>query len=251
MDELYLYKKFDFNLFEFNRYHMSDFTKTPIIRHYFACLINGRAEIRTKDKVLYLEPNEVFYIPKGLKYQSQWFGENGKEIKFYSLGFELSPIDKTFDLQKIDCTGQARVLFDELCSEIYSSKRNIGKLYYFFELVADSMKTVDKSHTNPIVDQAIRIMTENPNMKISDVARSCNVSEPGIYSLFRKHLGKTPNEVRNKILCDKAVLLLMTTNKSVQEISDMLGFSSTSYFRKILKAHTGKTAREIRKQTEF
>ncbi|MBE6762725.1 MAG: AraC family transcriptional regulator, partial [Ruminococcaceae bacterium] len=65
------------------------------------------------------------------------------------------------------------------------------------------------------------------------------------------HLDKTPNQFRNEILCEKAISLLTTTNKSVQEISDTLNFSSTSYFRKILKAHTGKTPLEIRKKSDF
>jgi transcriptional regulator GlxA family with amidase domain len=45
--------------------------------------------------------------------------------------------------------------------------------------------------------------------------------------------------------------MLTTTNKSVQEISDILGFSSTSYFRKILKLYTDKTPLKIRKEAVF
>ncbi|MBQ4116900.1 MAG: helix-turn-helix domain-containing protein [Clostridia bacterium] len=55
---------------------------------------------------------------------------------------------------------------------------------------------------------------------------------------------------RCEILCEKAVTLLTTTDKSVQEISDMHGFSSTSYFRKILYRYTNNTPRDIRKKTE-
>ena len=41
------------------------------------------------------------------------------------------------------------------------------------------------------------------------------------------------------------------TDKKIEEISSMLNFSSSSYFRKILKQHTGKTPREIRKNRGF
>jgi len=88
-------------------------------------------------------------------------------------------------------------------------------------------------------------------MHVSRLARLCNVSESGIYLLFKRELNKTPNQVRLEILCQRAVSLLTTTNKSVQEISDTLGFSSTSYFRKILKANSGKTPLQIRKESEF
>ena len=45
--------------------------------------------------------------------------------------------------------------------------------------------------------------------------------------------------------------LLVTTDKKIEEIADMLNFSSGSYFRKVLKKHTGCTPREIRKSRAF
>lgn len=248
MKEADFFKSFCFNILSFNKYHLTDNSKTPIEHHYFGCLIEGNAKIKTPKTELILKPNEIFYIPKGLKYQSEWFGE---KIKFYSFGFKISPINKPFVLQKINCSEKAQEIFKELCEEISFSAKGIGKLYYFFGLIADGMKQTKKAHINPVIEKATEYMTDNPNLKIPDIARYCNVSAPSIYSLFKKHLNKTPNEVRNEILCEKAVSLLTTTNKSVQEISDTLNFSSTSYFRKILKAHTGKTPLKIRKEAAF
>ena len=48
-----------------------------------------------------------------------------------------------------------------------------------------------------------------------------------------------------------AVNLLSTTNRPVQQISDAAGFSSTSYFRKLLRKYTGKTPLQIRKESLF
>lgn len=251
MNELNFYKTFNFNIFEFNEYHLTDHTKSPVTNHYFGCLIKGTAKIKTKNEKLELKPNEIFYIPKGLKYQSFWFGENSGKVSFYSFGFEISPLNKHFALQKINCSRKEREIFDDLCKGITAKDKCIGKLYYFFEEVASGMKLSEKPHINPITEKAIEYLTENPNRKISDVAKHCNISEPNIYLVFKKNLNKTPNKARNEILCNKAVLLLTSSNKSVEEISDTLGFSSTSYFRKILKAHTGKTPLEIRKESEF
>ena len=108
-----------------------------------------------------------------------------------------------------------------------------------------------ETQLHPILDKATRYIFEHPNDRISAVAEHCNVSESGLYALFRKQLGKTPNDIRTEALCEKAVSLLTTTNKSVQEISDIVGFSSTSYFRKILRQQTGKTPLAIRKKAAF
>jgi len=44
---------------------------------------------------------------------------------------------------------------------------------------------------------------------------------------------------------------LLTTNKTVEEIASLINFSSASYFRKVLKKHTGSTPSEIRKNRGF
>jgi len=53
------------------------------------------------------------------------------------------------------------------------------------------------------------------------------------------------------VLCKKSIDLLQTTDLPIEEISGMMGFSSSSYFRKVLKEHTGKTPHEIRKDAEI
>lgn len=248
MNEANFHKQFSFNIFEFNNYHLTDNSRVPIPVHYFGCLIEGRAIIKTSKIELPLEPGEIFYIPKGLKYQSQWFGE---KVRFYSFGFETSPINKSFVLQKTSCCAKANEVFDELCKNIPFTEKGIGKLYYFFELVADGMTFDENASPNPTVAKAIECITDNPYIKTADVAKYCSVSEPTIYLLFKKHLHKTPNEVRLSIKCEKAIAMLTTTDKSVQEISDALNFSSTSYFRKIIKAHTDKTPMQLRKESIF
>lgn len=251
MNDIKFFNSFNFNIFKFDKYHLTDNTKNPVSTHFFGCVIKGSAKIISKNEKIILKPNEIFYIPKGLKYQSQWFPDDDGKMEFYSFGFEFSPIKKFLVLQKIDCTDKVRKLFDELCLEIPITHKGIGKLFYFFSEVANSMIQANSPNINPTIEKAIEYMSENPNNKISDIARLCNISESGIYTLFKRQLNKTPNDVRLEILCEKAVLLLKTTDKTVQEISDMLDFSSTSYFRKILKAYTNKSPLEIRKYSAF
>ncbi len=249
MNKSNFFKSFHFSIYSFQKYHLTDRTKTPNSCHFFACLIKGNGKIKTKDTELNLAPGEIFFIPKGLRYQSQWFREDGKEVKFFSFGFEFSPSAKSFDLQKVPCTDKAKEIFKELCEEIPTTEKGIGKLYCFFAEVSENMKETKSPHINPIVRKALEYIAENPTIRNSEIAKLCSISESGLYLIFKKHTGKTPNEIRLEVLCEKAILWLTTTNKSVQEISDTLNFSSTSYFRKVLKKFTGKTPREIRKNS--
>ena len=198
-----------------------------------------------------MQPGEIFYIPKGLHYQSHWYGDKAGKIEFYSFGFSHIPSPNAYILQKVPSTPQAADLFQQLCQEMSNRELAIGLLYHFFGLVAGQLRRADKPYRNPVVEEAVRFLEKNPSARCSQVARHCNISESAIYALFRKHTGKTPNDVRLQALCEKAIAQLSTTNRSVQEISDLLGFSSTSYFRKTLRKYTGKTPLEIRKESAF
>lgn len=94
-------------------------------------------------------------------------------------------------------------------------------------------------------------MRNTDDFTMKDVATHCKISESGLYPIFQKVFQKTPLEMKQEILCEKAVQLLTTTDLSVEEISNRLLFSSSSYFRKILRKYTGKTPREIRKESRY
>ncbi|MNY61206.1 DNA-binding transcriptional regulator AraC [compost metagenome] len=49
---------------------------------------------------------------------------------------------------------------------------------------------------------------------------------------------------------DKAKELLEITDKSVEQISDMLGYENKNYFGKLFKAHTGFVPNAYRGQTK-
>ena len=249
MNDINFCNGFRFRIFRFSHYHFTDHSKSPLLSHYFGCLSKGCAIIKSDRRELHLRPGEVFYIPKGLYYQSQWFGDAQDQIEFYSFGFDIAPSRESFILQKVACTQNAKLLFSELCDEIPFTEKGIGKLYRFFGEVAEGMKKEVNLH--PVIEKATGYIFSNPNARIPAVAAHCNMSESGIYALFKKQLGKTPNELRTEAQCEKAIGLLTTTNISVQQVSDILGFSSTSYFRKVLRKHTGKTPREIRNESAF
>ena len=102
--------------------------------------------------------------------------------------------------------------------------------------------------TDLVVNKASRFMEIDPHMPISEIARNCGMSESGLYAAFRQN-GTTPVDVRQRMLCEKAVTILLSTDMTVEGISEKLGFSTPAYFRRVLKKQLGKTPKEIRKST--
>ncbi len=253
MNSTNLYKTFYFNLLQFQKFHTYDCTKgTGAATNYIAKMIHGKGTIRAKHQTLYISEGDIFYIPQGLKYQSFWQADEHNHISWFSFGFDafLTPNNYSLPLQKIECNEKAKKLIDELCEDITVSYSSVGLLYQF---MGEASKTMQKDYHpySRITEKALEFMQKTAEYTMRDVAEYCGVSESGLYPIFQKVFKKSPLEMKQEILCEKAVQLLTTTDLPVETISNRLLFSSSSYFRKILKKHTGKTPREIRKDAFF
>ncbi len=240
------FNSFQFDLLQLEHNYAMQFDGRPY--YYLGKIISGKARITSAQNDLQLGEGDIFFIPKNLKYRSHWSTE-GNNIVFYSFGFSAIPVDvqADFQLQKLDCTAEEAALFHELEQNVQVSPISVGTLYRFLGKVFPKMTVLPKSKADIILDTAMEFMRSNQNYTMADVAHHCRVSECTLFLKFRKHLGKTPVEIRHQILAEKAEKLLISTDLSVEDISNSLGISSSSYFRKILKATTGKTPMQIRK----
>ena len=117
-------------------------------------------------------------------------------------------------------------------------------------MVLDDKERETVYHKN-ITELALEYMQTHPEYHMSDVADYWGISRTSLYELFKKAIDKTPVEIKQQMLCEKASELLMTTDLSVEEISSQLGFSSSAYFRKVFKKHLDKTPLDVRKNSQF
>ncbi len=216
-------------------------------------MLKGTARLNTNYYSIDVKEGDVFYIPMHTLYQSRWYGDANNEVEFYSLGFKLFPKEDTeeYMLQKLSLNEYENNLLNQITETLNIDCKNIGLLYTFLGTVSKKMKQNATVKNDENIRKAISFMNKNPNSSVNDIARYCSMSESGIYAMFKRVLNKTPVEIKHKILIDKACELLTTTDKSVEEISDTLGFSSSSYFRKIMKGVIGKSPKDIRKTTNF
>lgn len=230
-----------------NNHHTNKLSGAPW--HYFAYLKSGCCRIVSEERTIEMQAGDLFYIPKGLRYHSYWYAED--QANFLSFGFHYFPEYgcRQYPLQKIDCDKNVRALFQKIPTEQAADSLLWGLFYSAIAAVLPCMEYTPANSRTHVIEQAKQYMLQNTGCKTSDIAQHCLLSERALYRIFRAELGLTPNGLRQQILCEKAVHMLTTTDRSVQTVSDMLGFSSTSYFRKVLYKHTGKTPRAIRKNS--
>jgi len=250
MTDAQFYNCFCFRVLEFNKYHMTDHTKTAgSPKHYLGCLLEGSGKLCVRDQTIPLSVGQVFYIPKGQKYQSHWYPSESGSVKFYSYGFELVPEtqSKLYPMQPVTLSPEAQVLFQKLTASTQINCLSIGLLYSLWGIISQTMQEAPETSRNVIIKKALEYMHAQETYSVPDIAEYCGISSSGLYALFRQQLQKTPVEVKHEILIARATELLVTTDLTVEEISNRLAFSSPSYFRKVFKTQTRKHPLEYRK----
>ena len=80
----------------------------------------------------------------------------------------------------------------------------------------------------------------------ADVYRMSGYSPPVVIKQFKQHTGVTVQSYLVKLKVDWAILLLHTTDKTILEIAETLGYSSLSHFCKLFRAQTGETPGHFR-----
>ncbi len=247
MNRNILYNNFYFNKYHYKGYRYTDNTKgSPL--NYLACMLKGKCKIASIENTIEVNEGEAFYIPKGLPYESYWYGND--DISFLSFGFDrLDTSDKTqLKLQVIECSEALRDRIMQL-SVSDTSCKTLAEFYSIMSELLPVMEQKEIKRDELLLKKAIDYIEFNADCSVGDIARAVHISEPYVYVLFKKHLGTTPNDYRQKFICEKGRQLLLSTNKTVEEISEMLKISSASYLRKLLKKHIGMTPREIRKDS--
>jgi len=90
-------------------------------------------------------------------------------------------------------------------------------------------------------------MKKNDNYTIKELAEYCKMSEKRFESAFNKILGTSPLQVKQRIQAVKADTLLKTTDLSVEEIANVVGFYSTNQLRNVMKKRYDLLPKDIRK----
>lgn len=113
----------------------------------------------------------------------------------------------------------------------------------------DSSESYDATALNEHVQLALEYIEENysSSISLSDMASHSCCSEYHFSRLFKRTTGYSPYEYVVKYRVNKAKNLLKNTDKTVEEISEGVGFGSTSNFIRTFRELEGMTPLKYRK----
>ncbi len=181
---------------------------------------------------------------------------NGTIIGYVILGQMRSNIPfgeiccKIVDL-KIDVK-EAEKIYNSLpvsSKERIESVSNIAAMLTQYIL----FKNLITEQQNRLINDAVMYISANLNRNLSivKICEDLNVSKNVLYRGFRKYKNCTVGEYINLIRVEHAKNLMISTDKSLQLISEESGFTEYSYFCKTFKKVTGITPFKYRKNYQL
>lgn len=119
----------------------------------------------------------------------------------------------------------------------------------------DFIHRVHRMRENPSYSRAIQRccdfidMNLNRNIHAKDLAQLVGYTDAYLTRRFREETGFGISDYLKAARIERAKLLLQTTDLSVQQISDQLGYTTRSYFSHCFRQITGMTPIEFRNRT--
>ena len=83
-------------------------------------------------------------------------------------------------------------------------------------------------------------------VKITDISKALFLSESTLYKKFKKEVGLSIGQYINEQIMQKAEGMLMSSDKSIAEISESFGFCDQFYFSRCFRKRFGKSPKEYR-----
>lgn len=134
--------------------------------------------------------------------------------------------------EKISTLNELNQLQANIATELARKVAQTLELKPFSKVVNDTMSYIQRNIYN-------KILTE-------DIAESLLVSRGFLSKTFHKETGMMLNDFIIKMKIDEATHLLDNPSLTISAISEMLAFSSQSYFTRVFKELTGKTPKQFR-----
>lgn len=121
-------------------------------------------------------------------------------------------------------------------------------LYQHFQKLTEKDKFFS-SRDIPRLKQAMDFIQKNfkEKLTLNDISASCNVSKSECCRLFKNTLRQTPFDYLLCLRIEKSIPLLLENKLNITEISEMVGFSGSSYFSEIFKRYLYCSPSEYRK----
>lgn len=226
----------------------------------FLICLKGKGRLILGEDTFDLDMGDIFFVPRkapheyfsvGEKWETRWVVFDGAEIE--GLLKELG-LTKPIVLKKCEYRELLK-LFDRMfvalrTEGLYGNFICSGLCYQFIMEFHRQLSTAGGIRSGVLMP-VLNYIENNfrHDLPVTDIAAVSGVSQQYLGRLFRRELGTTIEKYIQDRRIWEAKTLLRETDKSVYEISELCGFSSSGYFSTVFRKITALSPREYRSST--
>ena len=198
--------------------------------------------------IIHLATENVFY-PLTENYEIYFFHLKGKQVKEYyqSITANETHVVENFPEEKIISAFSA--IREQLKGD--TSYFELSKICN--ALLTDVLERAVKAPNEgypPFINKILLKTRDGANMSVNDVAKQLGFSPIYLERVFKKHTGESIKSVILRRNIERAQNLLITTDMSVADIADAIGYADTNGLITAFKKYTGLTPLSYRKQNK-
>lgn len=238
--------------------------KGSMFYQVFFCT-QGEGRLIFGGKTYSVMPNTAFLIPKNMAHEyyataatwdTHWLVLDGSGVEdiMKNLGFSDGTVFEVSDITELLTRFNkihSALENDRFYGNYMASAYAYEYLLEFFRYSKRSEKRDDsQTSLNSSVSAAVDYIEQHyaQNIRLEDLCEQADVSKQHLCRLFRQNLQMRPMEYVTKVRIQHAKRLLLTTEKSVKDIGEQVGFTDNSYFAMLFNRHELMSPTEYRRQ---
>ena len=192
------------------------------------------------------EPLEYIVLGiKGLSFSNLTpVSEGGHPFSFFNLRDEQKDILRYLNAMVQEATSQS-MSYELVCHNLLEILliKILRHQHFDLEVGKQSKATKDISFIKHYLETYY-----HESIQLEDLASMTHLSRFYISHSFKKEIGMSPMEYLIAIRIKESKILLRTTNYSISQVADIVGFTTPTYFSKQFRKSTGISPTDYREQ---
>lgn len=230
----------------------ADIQSPPFTRIYYT--ISGEGDIKGEDQLTALHAGSICLIPSGYTY-SCTCQDTMNHLFFHISLADRSGIDRLFGLGKVFSANCSPDHLDQILS-LYASQNEVDHLFLkailqsdLFALLRQNITELPKAEYSACVKDALEFIhtATSATLTVSEVANHVNHSPDSLAHKFKNEVGTPIGKFIDGLVMLKAENLLINSDLSIAQISNVLGFYDQFYFSRRFKERFSLSPQRYRK----
>lgn len=218
---------------------------TPGIIPYnmFILILNGEGVFSIDNETLIAHPDEILFVPQGVKFQSHGIKNR---FDYYCFQFYSSsasyPFKKRYKIESPDYFAHLyEDMFENWITKKIGYKFRIKSVMYriFTKLLTEDTSENENIKSVNIISKSLSYMRKNyyeASLNIEDIAKESNITSAHFRNLFKEVYSISPLKHINKMRIMRATQLLEYTTMPINQISSTVGIPNVYHFNKLFKS---------------